>query len=95
MTDFKLDQLLQRVDDNVMETELEGNVVLLHIELGKYYSFNASSSDLWRWLALPVGLDDLATKLHHKYHCSEEQARQDSVVFVEQLLGLKLVQPVD
>ena len=62
MANFRLDSTLQRIDRNVMQTDIDGSVVLLHIDKGKYYSLNATSSDLWRWLALPVVVQQLITK---------------------------------
>ena len=95
MANFRLDSTLQRIDRNVMQTDIDGSVVLLHIDKGKYYSLNATSSDLWRWLALPVVVQQLITKLYQKYNCSEEPAIQDTLSFLQMLHDLKLVQFID
>lgn len=48
-TNLTLTSSVQRKDKDVAETEFENNVILLHIEHGKYYNFNETSSDLWHW----------------------------------------------
>ena len=86
-----LESTVQRINLDVAETEFEGNIVLMHIENGKYYNLNATSSDLWRWLEERSLIADLVTKLCTKYNCSNEQATQDILVFLQQLGTLKLL----
>ena len=94
MDNFTLDSVLQRIDIDVVETDFDGDVVLMHIDHGKYYSLNATSSDLWRWLATPTKIQNLVTQLHEKYNCSQEQSFQDILLFLDQLVDLKLVHVV-
>lgn len=88
---FTLESIVQRINTDVAETEFEGSVVLMHIEHGKYYNLNATSSDLWRWLDEQSLVSDLVTKLCLKYNCTNEQATHDLFVFLQQLSLLKLL----
>lgn len=86
-----LESTVQRINLDVAETEFEGNIVLMHIENGKYYNLNATSSDLWRWLEEKSLVADLITKLCAKYDCSQEQATEDLFALLQQLLRIRLL----
>lgn len=82
---------VQRKDKDVAETEFENNVILLHIEHGKYYNFNETSSDLWRWLQEVTTGENLAEQLHQKYDCSLAQSQSDVLNFLHELLRADLL----
>lgn len=85
-------QLIQRVDRDVTETDFEGNIVLLHIENGQYYNFNDSGSDLWRWLEQPKTLDELVALIQEKYAVETENCRPDILVWLNDAKSKNLVE---
>lgn len=86
-----LESIVQRINFDVAETEFEGNIVLMHIENGKYYNLNATSSDLWRWLEEKTLVTDLVAKLCAKYDCSHNLAKQDVFLFLQHLFDINLL----
>ncbi|HRG62692.1 MAG TPA: PqqD family protein [Burkholderiales bacterium] len=90
-TNLTLTSSVQRKDKDVAETEFENNVILLHIEHGKYYNFNETSSDLWHWLKEVTTGENLAKQLHQKYDCSVEQSETDVLNFLNELLRADLL----
>lgn len=90
-TNLTLTSSVQRNDKDVAETEFENNVILLHIEHGKYYNFNETSSDLWHWLKEVTTGENLAKQLHQKYDCSVEQSETDVLNFLNELLRADLL----
>jgi hypothetical protein len=85
-------QLIQRVDRDVTETDFEGNIVLLHIENGQYYNFNDSGSDLWRWLEQPKTLDELVALIQEKYAVEAENCRPDILVWLNDAKSKSLIE---
>ena len=92
MSKISIESIVVRNSHDVAETELDGNVVILHIESGKYYNFNQSSSDLWNWLNEPIPVSGLVRKLCDKYDCSEEIAIKDTLNFLKTLYLGKLLE---
>lgn len=85
MYKITIDSIVTRRNQDVAETELDGNIVLLHIDNGKYYNLNITSSDLWRWLTEKSSVKNLVQKLCDKYSCNKEQAQQDVLKFLQEL----------
>jgi hypothetical protein len=62
-------------------------------DLASIYSFNGVGSFIWQSLEEPISLADLVIAVEHKYAVGEEQARNDVMRFVEDLISVGLVQP--
>ena len=91
MQQLTLENTVQRIDNEVAETDLDGNIVLLHIEHGKYYNFNAVSSDLWSSIKTPTTIKSLVEYIYQKYDCSMEQSSDDVLSFMHELLSRNLL----
>ncbi len=91
MIKINIDSIVARINQDVAETELDGNIILLHVENGKYYNFNSTSSDLWRWLSVEVSVKSLVDSLFAKYDCSQEQAQEDVLAFLNEMNNNQLL----
>ncbi len=83
--------LIERVSSNIAETDFDAATILLHIESGKYYNFNETSSDLWKWLQETTTAEKLARMLMEKYDCAYEQALTDVLAFLNEAISQGLV----
>ena len=86
--------LVQRQDADIAATEFENALVLLHIENGEYYNFNASGAELWRALQQPKSVAELAQLLSIKYECTAEQCQADVLDWLQETATKGLVQVV-
>jgi hypothetical protein len=77
MLDLNDDALVQKIHDSIAETEFEDKIVVLHIENGEYYNFNATASALWRALDKPHTFASLISLIYNKYECDLNTCRQD------------------
>ena len=92
---IKPGDIVKRIDTDVAETKFEDNIVLLHIEHGEYYNFNATSSDLWEWLKEPHKVKDLANLITEKYDCTYDDCMPDIIKWLEEVLEKKLIQIIN
>lgn len=94
---FNLTQqdLIQRIDEGIAETEFENAVVLLHIENGEYYNFNSTGSELWKALQSPRSLDELILLLTARYECTVEQCRKDILLWLKESYEKGLIKVVN
>lgn len=85
------DSLVRRAEGQVF-TELEGEVVLLNIETGRYYGMNAVLSRIWNLIGDgPVSVSDLVSRLLEEYEISSEECERDLLEALERLKGEELL----
>ena len=68
---------------NVIHETIEGEVILIDLKTGTYYSLRDSGAAIWRSLEQGAGEDDIETELRSRYEASGEEIRDA----VRRLLG--------
>ncbi|MFB9993386.1 PqqD family protein [Deinococcus oregonensis] len=79
--------------ENVLETDLGDELVLMHAGLGEMFSLNDSGRVIWQ--ALPAPQDTLAELLASTYGLTTAQARADVQALLLELARRTLVRQVD
>lgn len=60
-----------------LETEVDGNIILMSVEKGVYCGLDDIGSDVWRRLAQPMGVAALCDALIVDYRGEREQITAD------------------
>ena len=81
----------QRVDANLLVSQLAGETVLMNTTTGDYFGINAVGTKIWNLLAQPVSTDSLLESLVGSYDISMEQCRIEVKQFLQNLESRKLV----
>lgn len=81
----------KRVDEVVDAEPEPGARVLLHLESGEYYHFNATASALWEALTQWCSLAELAEFLVQRDGLSQADAERHVCAFIEKLRARDLV----
>ena len=81
----------QRVDTNLLVSQLAGETVLMNTATGDYFGINAVGTKIWNLLAQPVSSDTLVESLIGTYDISSEQCRIEVKQFLQNLESRKLV----
>jgi hypothetical protein len=76
---------------NIIFSEIDGEVVLLHSESGKYFSFNKVGSHIWLALEKPLTIHQLKDILMQKYDVDEAKCLKEIEDFLNNLLEKKLI----
>ncbi len=79
------EQILYKRKPNITFTEIDNEIVLVHPEEGKYYSFNKVGSVIWKLLEEVISVEQLKEKLMQQFSVSEEQCLQEVSDFLKQL----------
>lgn len=82
--------LLQR-NTALTSAEIDGDVVLMCPESGKYYSLAGPARRIWELLAEPTTPDSLYSTLLHEYAVPTETCRNDTDGFLKEMQERKLV----
>ena len=80
--------------EELLEADLNGEIVALHIERGQCYGLNAVAADIWRMLAEPISLDEICTRLVQEYDIDSPTCRDEVVKLIAQLKDEGLVRQV-
>lgn len=84
-----------RKADQQLTSEIDGKVVLLGLEAGKYFMFDAISSDIWQRLEQQPRLDALCEALARDYDADLATIQGDVCRLIEQLAARQLLHIVD
>lgn len=93
--DFSQHQQKLRRATNVFTSEIDNEVVMAHLQNGKYYGLNAVGTALWKFLAEPRTFPEICTHLLAKFEVDEACCRQDTREVLTQLLHANLVKVVE
>ena len=87
-----LDRTILRPSPDVQGTSLEGETVLLDLSTGRYYTLNRLGSVIWEHCTGHSTISDIHAVLCDRFEVAPEQALEDLVVLVSQLLQEGLLQ---
>jgi len=77
--------------DNIALSEVDDELVLLDLKSGQYYGLNATGAVIADLIKKGHSLDDISTQLADRFSIEIDQARQDSLELIDQLITAKLV----
>ena len=75
----------------LLEAEVDGEIVALHIESGKCYGMNEVSSRIWSMLVTPHRVGDIQTALLKQYAVGETECREQVALLLAQLESEDLI----
>lgn len=78
--------------EGLIEAEVDGELVGLHIDNGYCYGFNPTATRIWALIETPKSVTQLCDELSEEFEVSPEDARPDVVALLEQLQREKLVE---
>ena len=90
MTTLNSDTTLAQGTDHV-ETAVGDQIMMMHIENGKYYALEGTARRIWELLEQPKTLNDVVSDLVGEYEIDSEECRADVSVFVRDLMENGLV----
>jgi hypothetical protein len=84
---------VRRIDD-VLDTEIDDQTVMMDIEQGSYFGLNQTGTRIWALLAEPMVIGELCDQLTEQFDVPREQCEQQVVDFLGNLLARGLLQVV-
>ncbi|MEN2978574.1 PqqD family protein [Tistrella bauzanensis] len=78
-------------NDDLMIAEIDGEVVLMHIDLGNYYGLDEIGSDIWTRLDAPQGVAALRDALIADYEGDAAQIEADLIELLDRMAEHDLV----
>ena len=82
---------VRRIDD-VLETDIDDETVMMDIDQGRYFGLNDTGTRIWALLAQPVVIRDLCDQLAAEFDVPPEQCKQEVLDFLGRLSTRGLLQ---
>jgi hypothetical protein len=78
------EQQIQRTD-TFIEAPIDGELVLMSIDNGKYYGMDSVASRIWGLLEQPTSISAIVTTLVEEYDVSQALCESETFTFIELL----------
>jgi hypothetical protein len=79
---------------NLVETEIDGEVVMMSLERGNCYGLDNSAARIWKLLESPMSVAALLETLTREYAVEAENCQAEVLGFLEQLQAENLIEIV-
>ena len=73
--------------EGLIATEIDGEVVIVALESGRYYGLDPVGSEIWRRLEAPKSLADLCTELTGHFDGDPATIERETLDFVREVAG--------
>jgi hypothetical protein len=78
-------RILHKIADSNCATEMDGELVMIHVDTGKFFSLKGVGLDIWQKLDSEQDLDVICADLAREYSIPLDECRPSVDAFVEQL----------
>jgi hypothetical protein len=78
-------------NEQIINGTLDDNLVMLHIEKGKYYGLNPVGRRIWELLEQPKSAEQLVQALLEEYEVAEQQCRDEVAAFLNSALDSGII----
>jgi len=85
-----LETIIQR-NNEILTSDLDGEKVMISIQLGEYFGLGKTGSFIWDQLEKPIKIDDLIQLIIEKYLIEKEKCWNDILPFLNDLLEKELI----
>jgi hypothetical protein len=82
--------ILTRNPDLLTNT-INGETVMMSVEKGNYYGFNATGNLIWEFLDSEKKFEELITFLHEKFQLKQENFDNEVIPFIEKLITEQII----
>jgi hypothetical protein len=80
-----------KINQELIASEVDGEILMVSLEDGKYYNLNYTGSRIWKLLQQPCKVSELIHMLQEEYEVAEEVCRQDVLQLLAEMEREKLV----
>lgn len=78
-------RLLRKVESSNCATEMDGELVMIHVDTGKFFSLKGVGLDIWQRLDTEANLDAICDGLCRDYGIAADECSKAVDAFVSQL----------
>lgn len=87
---ISLDSRVSHSED-MLATDLDTEVIIMHVESGQYVNLKDVGSDIWRQLTTPKTVSDVIQTLLGEYDVTAEVCENEVIAYLDELAGADLI----
>jgi len=84
-----------RTNPSILDSEIDDEVVLLNIDLGKYFGLDPVASEIWKRIQEPISIETLIKQLLITYTVEKERCEKDTMEVLDRMLESGLIQSLE
>tara|TARA_R110002167_G_scaffold81044_3_gene222176 strand:- start:615 stop:890 length:276 start_codon:yes stop_codon:yes gene_type:complete len=73
--------IIQR-NDGIVETEIDGELVMMSIENGAYYGLDSIAKRIWQLIETPSSVESICNKVLQEYEVEKSQCLHELLEFL-------------
>ena len=85
MNTISLEQTVCRIDNKVLISPLDGELVMMDIENGSYHNINIVGTEIWEIIKNPTPVKDILKQLLQRFEVDEQQCLVELREFLSKL----------
>ncbi len=85
---------IKKNSDNIVTNEIDGELVMVNIDMGKYYGFDNIGTKVWELIEEETKIADIIKKLLEEYNAPEEIIEKDVLKFLTKLEEERIIKIV-
>ena len=79
-------------NNDVFANEIDGEVVMMNIQTGKYYGLDEVGSRIWEMMEYKIQVKNIIEQLQMEYDVSEKQCKTDVLNLLNDLKSNQLIE---
>jgi hypothetical protein len=80
--------------NNFVESDIEGQVVMMSIENSKYFGMDEIGTQIWQLVDKNLTYNEIIESLLDEYEIDRDTCEKESTEFIDKLLKYKLIEMV-
>lgn len=72
-------------------TDLDGELVMMDIDNGKYYNFNLVGGRIWKMIEKPISIKEISNQLSKEFDIDEKKCETSVINFISKLKSNELI----
>lgn len=76
---------------DILVTEMDGSLMMMSIEVGKYFELNPVSKRIWELFETPNSIEEVVEVLLTEYEISKEDCEKEVITHVDTLIDEKII----
>ena len=94
-TKILANSLFEKNTKDFLSTEVDGEMVLMNTNNGRYLGLTAVTTDIWKHLDDNITFDNLIKRLLEEYDVSEQKCKKETSDLLNTLIQIKLLKLID
>lgn len=83
------------VSEDLIASDLDGEIVMMSIENGEYYGLDAIGSRIWELIENQKKVSELCDLLIEEFEVGREQCEKDILAFLNEMVKSNLIKTLD